>query len=145
MKKSTKKVTQTEIVDPICLASRVEDAAQDNCSCCCCGEMDVNSVPEDICKVFDDILVDNSDSKKVYVTIGLFTIVRLTRKVELLIPVVDFCIPQNECIQSTDSNPCELFDKLKFPVDEFFPPEKCHFDSIDTVSAGYGCGCGCGN
>lgn len=101
--------------------------------------MDVSSVPEDICKVFDDMLVDNEDGKKVFVTIGLFTIVRLTRKVELIVPVVDFCIPKNECIQSTDSSPCELFEKLRFPVDEFFPPEKCRFDDIDPAGAGCSC------
>ena len=124
-------MSQTEVVDPICLATRVVDAV--DTSCCCCGEMDVSSVPEDVCTVFDDILVDTTDGKKVYVTIGLFTIVRLTRKVELCIPVIDFCIPQNDCIQSIDNNPCELFDRLSFPVDEFFPPEKCHFDSIEAT------------
>ncbi|MBQ4631452.1 MAG: hypothetical protein IJB70_10750 [Clostridia bacterium] len=92
--------------------------------------MDVSSVPDDVCNVFDDIIVDCDDCKKVYVTIGLFTIVRLTRCVELIIPVIDFCIPDNGCVQSADNNPCDLFDRLSFPVDEFFPPEKCHFDNI---------------
>ena len=101
--------------------------------------MDVSSVPEDISCVFDDILVDTTDGKKVYVTIGLFTIVRLTRKVELCIPVIDFCIPQGDCIQSIDNNPCELFDRLSFPVDEFFPPEKCHFDSLEATIGDCGC------
>ena len=24
-------------------------------------------------------------------------------------------------------NPCDLFERIDFPVDEFFPPEKCAF------------------
>lgn len=102
--------------------------------------MDVSSVPDDICRVFDDIIVDNDDSKKVYVTLGLFTICRLLREVELVVPVVDFCIPDNECVQSADSNPCELFEKLRFPVDEFFPPEKCHFDNLEPRREDCCCG-----
>ena len=102
--------------------------------------MDVSSIPEDICQIYDDVFVDGDNSKKVFVTIGLFTIVRLTRCVELIIPVIDFCIPTNECVQSVDSNPCELFDRLNFPVDEFFPPEKCHFDSLVNNSSD-SCGC----
>ncbi len=125
-------------MDPICLATKVLDATDNNC--CCCGEMDVSSVPEDVCRVFDDILVDTTDGKRVFVTIGLFTIVRLTRKVELCIPVIDFCIPSNDCIQSADNNPCDLFDRLSFPVDEFFPPEKCHFDNLEPTRNDCCCG-----
>jgi len=121
---------QVEVVDPICLAAKLVEPSE---CCCCCGECDVNSVPECVCKVFDDILVDNSDCKQVYVTVGLFTIVRLEREVQLRIPVIDFCIPENECIASTDSNPCDLFEKLRFPVDEFFPPERDHFDGIGAA------------
>lgn len=121
-------LTHTEVVDPIALGARIVDPCDNSC-CCCCGETDVNSVPETICKIFEDDLVDSTDYKKVYVTLGLFTIVRLERDVQLLIPVIDFCIPRDECTVSTESNPCELFDKLHFPVDEFFPPEKSCFNA----------------
>lgn len=120
---------QIETVDPIALAARLVE--KNDCCECCCGETDVNSLPENICRVFNDLIVDNG-SKRVYVTIGLFTITRIIRKVQLLIPVIDFCIPDNECIASTDNNPCELFEKLRFPVDEFFPPERIHFDNLDA-------------
>ncbi|MDY3303892.1 MAG: hypothetical protein SOW78_06410 [Clostridia bacterium] len=131
-------IAKIEVVDPIALGAKVVE--DDDKCCCCCGEMDVSSVPEDICRVFDDIIVDNSESKKLYVTIGLFTIVRLERDVEIIVPVIDYCIPRNDCIQSAESNPCELFDKIKFPVDEFFPPEKCEFDPLSNLN-NRGCGC----
>ena len=120
------------MVDPIALGARIVEPLDRNC-CCCCGETDVNSIPDSICKVFDEDLVDSDDVRKVLVTIGLFTIVRLEREVQLLIPVIDFCVPQDECTVSTESNPCELFEKLHFPVDEFFPPEKgCFKDNNNS-------------
>ncbi len=36
-------------------------------------------------------------------------------------------VPNKECIASTEENPCELFDAIEFPVDEFFPPQKFDF------------------
>ena len=124
-------IAQVEVVDPIVLATKVTEP-QDCCSCCC-GETDVSSVPEDICRIFDDIIVDGNDARKLYITIGLFTIVRLERDTELVVPVIDYCIPCSDCVSSTESSPCEFFDKLRFPVDEFFPPEKEHFDSLNEM------------
>ncbi len=123
-------LAKIEVVDPICLGAKVSDPCD---KCCCCGEIDVTSIPENVCRVFDDIIVDPENCKRVYVTLGLFTIVRLERETQLLIPVIDYCIPQCECSSSTDSNPCELFEKLKFPVDEFFPPERQHFENLELT------------
>ena len=39
----------------------------------------------------------------------------------MMVPVYDFCIPDKECVTSADDL-CELFKKIKFPVNEFFPP-----------------------
>lgn len=30
-------------------------------------------------------------------------------------------------VGATDDNPCDLFERIDFPVDEFFPPERCEF------------------
>ena len=69
----------------------------------------------------------------------MFTIVQLERNVQMLVPSYDFCVPEKECVTTSD-NPCELFNRLEFPTDEFFPPR-----STDTnnESNGGGCGCGC--
>ena len=53
--------------------------------------------------------------------IGLFIIVQIVRNVQMLIPAYDFCIPEKECVTSSD-NPCELFRRIEFPTNEFFPP-----------------------
>lgn len=59
-------------------------------------------------------------TRYVYITVGMFSIVQLSRRVPILVPTYDYCIPEKECTSNTDS-PCELFDKLSFPVNEFFP------------------------
>ncbi len=107
-----------ETVEPIALSSRVVDA----CDKCCCEETDLSAIPADICNVFEDSLVVSGDDKRVLVTLGVFSIVKLERSVQLLIPSYDFCVPCKDCVTATDDNPCDLFERIEFPVDEFFPP-----------------------
>lgn len=58
--------------------------------------------------------------KGIYVTLGLFSVIQLTRPVSLLIPTYDYCIPGKECCSPAES-PCEIFSKLDFPTEQFFP------------------------
>lgn len=97
---------------------------KDGCSCCCsCG-----TPPRAAVSVVDPICLDTklvcakseSACKKVLVTIGMFAIVQLQRAVPILVPAYDYCIPKRECSTNTDS-PCEFFDKIQFPTNEFFP------------------------
>lgn len=71
--------------------------------------------------------------KRIVVSVGLFSIVKLVRYVQLLIPAFDFCYPNKECIAATEENPCDLFDNIDFPYDEFFPPQV--FDFPGAVEA----------
>lgn len=123
-----------EVVEPIALNAKLVDV----CNCCipCC---DIQSIPDCICRCFNDDLAFNSGNegeKRVLVTLGLFTITRIERNVQLLMPAFDFCIPTKECIASSDEDPCRLFNTLKFPIDEFFPPERSAFDCDEAPSTG---------
>ena len=118
-----------EVVDPITLNAKFVDPDQ---NCCCCCDCDVSAIPSEITKCFDDDLVVSGNSRIVYVTLGIFTIVKLERCVQLLIPVCDFCIPNKDCIDSTDEEPCRIFDRITFPVDEFFPPQDQANESFGT-------------
>ena len=117
--KSNLPKTVVEVVDPIALNARI--AEKEKCCCNCC---DVSSIPSEICGCFDDDLIVSANSRVVLVTIGIFTIVKLERYVQLLIPVCDFCIPNKECLDSTEEDPCSIFERITFPVDEFFPPNE---------------------
>ncbi|MBZ4644620.1 MAG: hypothetical protein PWR27_902 [Petroclostridium sp.] len=121
---------KVEVVDPICLAAKLVDITDrlfptDN--------VDLAAIPESVCRCFDDDLVAGVERKRVFVTLGLFSIIKIERNVQLLIPAFDFCVPEKECIAATEDNPCELFERIRFPVDEFFPPQKCDFESAQEA------------
>ena len=70
-------------------------------------------------------LTQGGDVHRLYVTLGQFSIIRLERDTQLLMPVYDYCMPEKECDCGSDcsqEDPCEVFRQVKFPVDEFFPP-----------------------
>ncbi len=138
IKKSNMPKAVVEVVDPICLAAKLVEPSK---GCCCDDDDSVSGVPEFVCGCFDDDLVAGGNNKRVFVTIGIFTIVKIERNVQLLIPAYDFCIPEKEC-PSTDNSPCDLFDKIRFPFDEFYPPKKEDFDNGDDLYD-YRNHCGC--
>ncbi len=118
--KSNMPTATVEVVEPIALSAKIAES-KDNCCKCVC-ETDLTTVPDDILRCFDSSLEFSTDNKRVYVSLGLFSIVRLERSVQLLVPSYDFCIPHKECVMATDESPCDLFERIEFPVDEFFPP-----------------------
>ncbi len=65
-------------------------------------------------------------NNEVVVTIGLFTIIKLFRIVNLTVESRGFCIP-DECENIAPLQPCEFFDSLDFPMDIFAPPQKREF------------------
>jgi hypothetical protein len=78
--------------------------------------------------------------RMLYVTLGLFSIISLSRPVSIIVPAYDYCIPCKDCSPSAvgmAESPCEVFGGLQFPVSAFFPqPEK------DAASP-FNCGCDC--
>jgi len=65
-------------------------------------------------------------ANEVLVTIGLFTIIKLFRIVNLSVESKGFCVP-DECEEISPLNPCDFFEKLDFPLDIFAPPQKTEF------------------
>ena len=115
-----------EAVDPIALDVKLVDRCDCNNGC----ESDRREVPEVVCSFFDEELVISNEGRSCYVTLGQFSIIKLERKSQLLIPSYDFCIPDKECC-GNENDPCDLFNKINFPVDEFFPPQQASF-GIET-------------
>ncbi len=119
-----------EVVDPICLNVKLVETCNHKCRGI---DMDLSELPPCICQCFDDELVLSGDEKRIFCTLGQFSIIRLERDTQLVIPCYDFCVPEKECIGSTDDSPCELFSRIKFPVDEFFPPVCGNFEDYRSV------------
>ena len=91
--------------------------------CLLTTELEQRSVPEFINAAFPETLVTTDTARRWYVTIGQFSIIRLERGTQLLIPAYDYCMPDKECPGTSDDDPCALFGKIRFPVEEFFPPD----------------------
>lgn len=104
-----------QVAKPVALSVKVCDSSL-------CAYEPCNIIPDSIAARFGGPINVAPQSSTVYATIGLFTIVQIVRNVQMLIPAYDFCIPEKECVTSTD-NPCELFRKIDFPTEEFFPPK----------------------
>lgn len=132
-----------EVVDPITLGEKLVDIRQKNNCCCCDDDFDLTAVPSSVQGVFDDALVVGGECKRAYVSLGIFSIIKLERCVQILVPSYDYCIPRKECVGATDDNPCDLFDRIQFPMDEFYPPERCEFleDGQKDPSVKSHCGC----
>ena len=65
----------------------------------------------------------------------------LSRDVQLMMPSYDFCMPGKECSNDTET-PCDSFRKIRFPVNEFFPPAES--DAQENQSDGFDPPCCCG-
>jgi len=104
-------------------------------SCDC----DICEIPSCVCQCFNSDLTMGENCRQVFVTLGQFSIVRLERDSQLLMPVFDYCLPEKDCSCGCGGgcaceDPCELFRNINFPVSEFFP--------ADTVSPDCGKGKG---
>lgn len=119
---ATQPVAVVECVDPIVLNMKIADA----CPTGLAGDM--RDVPANILAYFGEDLVLNDTARILLATLGQFSIIRLERDTQLVVPVHDYCLPDKECISGTEDDPCTLFSRIRFPVEEFFPP-----DSIDAA------------
>ena len=105
-------------VDPIALHMKLVDAGAVPP-----GELEPGDIPSYITDAFPEELVLNGQGRRWYTTIGQFSLVRLERDTQLLIPAYDYSLPDKECPGSSEDDPCELFGRIRFPVEEFFPPD----------------------
>lgn len=103
-----------QVAEPIALSAKIDQAK--------IGYDNIGIIPACVTRYIGGSLVTDtpSGSPAVYVTLGLFTIVQLIRNVQVLVPVYDFCIPEKQCDYTADQ-PCDVFKKIKFPTDDFFP------------------------
>ena len=118
-----------EVLDPMVLSSRVRDV-------CECGSESVSvQIPGEIRSLFDEELLLSGGTRRLYVTLGQFSIVRLERDVQLIVPMVNYAIPHKECCENPgcSEDPCEMFSRIPFPTQQF-TPQGCDCDHHDTCN-----------
>ena len=103
-----------EVLDPMVLSSKIREKE-------CHGA--VAQIPACISELFEEDLVTGNVSRYLLVTLGQFSIVRLERDAQLLVPVLDYSIPTKECCESPGcgEDPCEMFSRIPFPEGQFAP------------------------
>ena len=112
-------VAVVEAVDPLILGIKMVDPCDRGCVC---TSGDMLDVPAAIAACFPEGLDVNGEGRRVYLTLGQFSLIRLERDSQLLIPAYDYCVPQKECPGCGEEDPCDLFRRVQFPLEEFFPP-----------------------
>ena len=122
-----------EVLDPMVLSSKVKEVCE-----CPCQDSTTVQIPGGIQSMFDDELVLGGDRRRLFVTLGQFSIIRLERDAQLVVPVLDYSIPTKECCDSPGcaEDPCEMFSRIPFPSAQF-APKGCDKDKEPEN----GCGC----
>lgn len=128
-------ISKVEVAEPITLNAKIIEVLENSCNDHC-----ERHVPQTISDMLEEVDFDDVDIRKnpeedrqlvigrrIVATIGLFSIIKLARYVQLLIPAFDFCVPNKHCIAATEEDACGLFETIDFPINEFFPPQKADF------------------
>lgn len=111
-------IAMVEVLDPMVLGSKVREAGD-----CPGGEPSAVQIPAAIAALFDEELVLGG-TQRLLVTLGQFSIVRLERDVQVVIPLVEYAIPTKACADSgacCPEDPCEMFSRIPFPTQQFSP------------------------
>ena len=75
----------------------------------------------------------SGDQQRLFVTLGQFSLIRLERDVQIIVPVLDYAIPTKECCDNPGcaEDPCEAFSRIPFPTASFAPAD-CTGDREQT-------------
>ena len=112
-------VAVVEAVDPIVLDTRVAEVPPVTAERSCLAE-----IPSFVAQSFGGELVfDDSSGRRLYVTLGQFTLVRLERDTQLLVPVYDYCVPQCQCECGSQEDPLRAVPQRGVPHERVFPAQ----------------------
>lgn len=126
-----------EALDPMVLDSKVRMVCD-----CHCHDSNIQPIPRVVQEQFDEELVLSGENRRLYVTLGQFSIIRLERDAQIVVPVVDYSIPSKECCDTPGcgEDPCEIFSRIPFPTKQFSPTD-CDRDCRPEPEFHGGCDC----
>ncbi len=107
-----------EVLDPMVLSSKVVAVCD-----CPCTQNPTIQIPDWITQLFDGQLVLSGESYRLFVTLGQFSIIRMERDAQLVVPVLSYSMPTKECCDAIGcgEDPCEVFSRIPFPETQFAP------------------------
>lgn len=125
-----------EVLDPMVLSSRIAET-------CDCASQEVSlQIPENVRCMFDEKLILSTDARRLFVTLGQFSIIRLERDAQVVVPWLNYAVPTKECCDTPGccrEDPCEMFSRIPFPAQQF-APRGCDEDGSLDSQANLCCG-----
>ena len=123
-----------EVASPIVLGTKVQDLMPGmRCGVCPCD------IPECVAECFDGCLSYSSNMPRVItVSVGLFSVVRLERPGQYLVTGTEYAVPEKVCPPDCPEDPCDMFRRMSFPVNEFYPPSVASYQPKMPASSGCG-------
>ncbi len=125
-------IAVVETVEPIVLGTKVKE-------CKCPIICDCFDIPKNVSSCFDGDLCMSNAGPKLYVSFGIFSVIRIERPAQLLIEASDYSVPDKECTAACDDDPCDLFRRMSFPTTRF--KGSTSPDAENPGRSGGGCGC----
>ena len=124
-----------ETVEPVVLGMHITECG------CPCNPCELIDIPEALRERIGGDLVLNTDNARIYVSLGIFSVIRLVRSAQLLIQATDYSVPEKECVEAqSDEDPCSVFRNLPFPTGSF-TGTLCANEPTRTNRGRGGCGC----
>ncbi len=111
-----------ELVEPVVLGCNLIE----RCSLKQCDvEFDPGQTPPFVTSCFGAPLCERVEcEKRLVVSIGIFSVVKLMRKVQMLVPAYEFSLPEKRSVDYIEDEPCNIFKNISFPTEQFYPPAK---------------------
>lgn len=119
MRSANRPTAVVEVLDPMVLSSRVTETRD-------CSLQDISvQIPENVRVMFDEDLVLSAETRRLFVTLGQFSIIRLERDAQIIVPILDYSLPTKDCCDAVcgTEDPCELFSRIPFPTRQFTPKD----------------------
>ncbi len=136
-REGTLPVASVEVASPVLLDARIAEVKEcPSCCCCCC----VDEIPESAYRSIGAPLTRGRSERVLLVSLGIFSVVRITRPAQYLISATEYSVPDKECSCGEDKDPCCLFRTMEFPTEEF----SCGSYGVGNGRndrGNFGCGC----
>ncbi len=123
-----------DVASPVLLDARIAEEKDCCFKACCCAE----EIPECACRSIGAPLSGRGGNRVLLVSLGIFSVVRLTRPGQYLVNATEYSVPDKECSCDEEKSPCCLFRTMEFPTEDF-----CSAAYAPKATACRDKGCGC--
>ena len=113
-KGTTAPVAIVETVEPLVLGTKIVECG------CPCSQNEYLELPECVRGCLEGDVRITTDAPRLYVSYGIFSVIRIVRPAQLLVNATDYSVPDKECVAATnDDDPCSVFRDMAFPSARF--------------------------